>query len=478
MFVHQLVQEYFAARRLARDPDPALVRVTWRAEQVSPSVAEVVERLDPADPLPPLPGTGWEETTILAAAMADDPAAFVRGVMESHLVLAGRAAAQPELRSRLPDRLLDALRGALVERSRDPAADLRHRIACGLALGDLGDPRFERHEGPHGAYLLPPLVKIPAGTYPIGDDAPIVNPEGRWTDHVPRHEVTVADFAIGRFPVTNAEWACFLKAGGYEDDRWWDTEEGRSWRRGENTADGIHAGVKDFVERCRTRPALMDELMEAGSWDEATFERMVQRLAMSEAELDAHLRELYPGGRFTEPALWRDGRFNHPAQPVVGICWYEARAYLRWLSAQSGLGFRLPSEVEWEAAARGLEGRHFAYGDTFDPWKANTAETHVRRTTPIGVFPDGDSAEGICDLTGNTFDWTSTAFGRSRDASEYPYPYDPDDGREDPSLPAKVLRALRGGSWSDDHSVARAVYRVIPPPVNRAGDNGCRVVVG
>ncbi|MBK6770138.1 MAG: SUMF1/EgtB/PvdO family nonheme iron enzyme [Ardenticatenales bacterium] len=177
---------------------------------------EVIDALDPADPLPPLPGTGWEETTILAAAMAADPAAFVRGVMGTNLALAGRAAAQAELRARLPEALLDELRWALVHRSRDAAADLRERIACGYAVGDLGDPRFERREGPHGAYLMPPLVAISGGVYPIGEDEPIewsfFGSTGTSRSHIPRHEVTVAAFEIGQYPVTNAEWACFMAA--------------------------------------------------------------------------------------------------------------------------------------------------------------------------------------------------------------------------------------------------------------------------
>ncbi len=477
MYIHQLVQEYFAARQLAREPDPELVRTEWRASEMRPSLDEVIDRLDTADPLPALPGTGWEETAIFAAAMSEDPTGFLRSVMETNLALAGRAAAQPELQPRLPDDLLDELRWALAARSRDTSADLRDRIACGYALGDLGDPRFERRVGPHGAYLLPPLVVIPAGTYPIGDDKPIVNPHGTWTGHVPRHEIEIAAFEIGRFPVTNAEWSCFLDAGGYEDDRWWDTQDARSWRRGENTAAGIHAGVKDFVARCRAHPALIDELLAAGSWDETTYERGQRRLAMSEAELDAHLRELYPGGRLTEPAFWRDRRLNHPSQPVVGVCWFEARAYLRWLAAQSGLPFRLPSEVEWESAARGAAGRLYAYGDEFNHLACNAAETHIRQTTPIGVFPDGDSPEAVTDLTGNVFDWTSSAFGQNTDSTEYPYPYLPSDGREEPDLPATCLRVLRGGSWYDDRSCTLAAYRVSDLPDDRDPDSGFRVCV-
>ena len=477
MYIHQLVQEYFAARQLARVPDPELVRVEWRAAKISPSVRDVIASLDSADPLPPLPGTGWEETTILAAAMSGDPVSLLRGVMETNLALAGRGTAQPELMPQLPGELLDELRRALVNRSRDPEADLRDRIACGHVLGTLGDPRFERRTGPHGEYLLPPLVKIPAGTYPVGDDEPITNSQGTWTDHVPGHEVAIEAFEIGQFPVTNAEWACFQEAGGYEDERWWDTEAGRAWRSGENTAAGIHDGVKRFVAKCRERPEMMDDLLAAGSWDEEMYERAQKRLAMSEAELDAHLRELYPGGRHTEPAFWRDGRFNRSSQPVVGICWYEARAYLSWLTEQSGLTFRLPTEVEWETAARGALGRRYAYGDDFDALKSNTSGTHIRQTTPIGVFPDGDTPEGVTGLTGNVLEWTSSAYGEDLDATEFPYPYDRTDGREDPDAPAGCQRVSRGGSWTYDLSIALAAYRVIIHPDLRYLNVGFRVVV-
>ena len=96
-------------------------------------------------------------------------------------------------------------------------------------------------------------------------------------------------------------------------------------------------------------------------------------------DFEAHLRSLYPGGRVTEPRLWRDLRFRGPAQPVVGICWYEARAYCLWLRAQSGIDFRLPTDAEWEAAARGPGGRAYAYGDTFDRWRENVLATHLRQ---------------------------------------------------------------------------------------------------
>jgi formylglycine-generating enzyme required for sulfatase activity len=93
-----------------------------------------------------------------------------------------------------------------------------------------------------------------------------------------------------------------------------------------------------------------------------------------------------PSGRQAKPGDWNDPAYNHPAQPVVGISWYEARAYCAWLSAQTGRVYRLPTEAECQAAARGLEGRRYAWGNEFDAARCNSFETHVRGTTPIGVF--------------------------------------------------------------------------------------------
>ena len=83
---------------------------------------------------------------------------------------------------------------------------------------------------------MPPLAEIPAGCYPMGEDEPFVSFGDAWSDHMPRHEVRMAAFRIGRFPVTNAEWAHFMEAGGYEDERWWDTPGGRKWRTGEGVS--------------------------------------------------------------------------------------------------------------------------------------------------------------------------------------------------------------------------------------------------
>src|SRR5712691_10946823 len=237
LYVHQLFQEYYAARQLARAPQAELVQQEWRADCVVPSLQAMLHDLADADPLPPLPSTGWEETTVLAAAMASDPDRFVAALMPQNLALASRCAVQPEVR--ISEALKAKVRWALVERTQDASADLRARIAAGLALCELGDPRFERRHGPYGAYLLPPLIDIPGGTYHIGSD------EGLEEDEASVHNIELQFFAIAQFPVTNAEWALFMQTGGYEDERWWETEEARAWRRGAGTAEGVKQQWRD-----------------------------------------------------------------------------------------------------------------------------------------------------------------------------------------------------------------------------------------
>jgi len=482
MYIHQLVQEYFAARQLAREPNPELVRRAWRAAAIAPSLDEVLDGLALADELPPLPTTGWEETTLLAAAMTGEPEAFVRGAAEANLSLAGRAAVQPEVRPRLGDGFLEALRWALVGRSRAPEADLRERIDCGYAVGDLGDPRFERREGPHGTYLMPPLVAIPGGTYPIGDDEPIT-----WsvtglsetsTAHIPRHAVDVGAFEIGRFAVTNAEWARFMAAGGYEDERWWETEDGRRWRRGELANEGAKHNNRLWRQRFKDDANLFEQMEAEGRFSSTeALERWRGWLLLDEAAFEAALDARWEARRETEPAFWREPRLNRPAQPVVGVCWYEARAYCAWLSAQAGIEVRLPTEVEWEAAARGAAGRAYAWGDVFDRTRANTVETRLRRTAPVGVLPLGDTPEGAADLTGNVEAWTISLWGEDDDEPTFTYPYDGHDGRESTAAAPECLRVARGGSWHNDHDDARAAYRVRNLPFIRVNLCGFRLVV-
>ena len=163
---------------------------------------------------------------------------------------------------------------------------------------------------------------------------------------------------------------------------------------------------------------------------------------------------------------------------MVGVCWHEVRAYCAWLSAQTGQCFRLPTEAEWEAAAVGpsrrawlglgvAKTRAYPWGGAFDTRRCNSFETHVRATTPVGVFPDGDSPEGIADLSGNVWEWTASLYRG--------YPYVAGDGREDPAAGGR--RVLRGGSFGSGQYFVRCAYRYYFVPDYRSYYYGFRIVL-
>ena len=146
----------------------------------------------------------------------------------------------------------------------------------------------------------------------------------------------------------------------------------------------------------------------------------------------------------TEPAGWADRRFNEAQQPVVGASYYEAVAFANWM------GGYLPSEAEWEYAARGPDGLRYPWGNKFDGNKLNFCDINCEMdwritryddgyawTSPVGSYPNGTSWVGALDMSGNVWEWSSSVFGS--------YPYDANDGRED--INSTDDRALRGGTW-------------------------------
>lgn len=157
---------------------------------------------------------------------------------------------------------------------------------------------------------------------------------------------------------------------------------------------------------------------------------------------------------------------NHP---VVHVTWHDAVAYCRWLSQETGREYRLPTEAEWERAARGAtDRREWPWGDEWDSERCNTAESGPGTTTPVGVYPAGASPEGVLDVAGNVWEWCSSLYR--------PYPYDAGDGRE--NTEAEGSRVLRGGSWNGIQTTARCAFRGRIHPDVRFGHVGFRCARG
>jgi formylglycine-generating enzyme required for sulfatase activity len=142
-------------------------------------------------------------------------------------------------------------------------------------------------------------------------------------------------------------------------------------------------------------------------------------------------------------------QLTHPDHPVVCISWNDALAYARWLAIVTIQSWRLPTEAEWEKAARGTDGRIYPWGNTFDKVHCNTVESGIGTTTPVGSYPIGPSPYHAQDMAGNVMEWTSSV--------KKPYPYTVNDGRED--YRSTDSRVLRGGSWIDKWQDVRSSYR-------------------
>jgi len=179
------------------------------------------------------------------------------------------------------------------------------------------------------------------------------------------------------------------------------------------------------------------------------------------------------GHRPAEPGSLK-GPDDHP---VVQVTWYDALSFCHWLSERAGLPVTLPSEAEWEKAARGTDGRIYPWGDEPpDEGRCNFGD-RVGGATPVGRYsPQGDSPYGCADMAGNVWEWTRSLWGSDWGKPEFGYPYDPGDGREDLEAGQGVLRVLRGGAFDYAAWVVRCAFRYWKYPDLRLRYYGFRLV--
>lgn len=213
--------------------------------------------------------------------------------------------------------------------------------------------------------------------------------------------------------------------------------------------------------------------------DKLNYAYWIARYPVSVAQFKSYVKQEKPKQRDWD---WEQGYTNHP---VVSVNWYEALAFCEWLIKhwrQKGRlpdkwRVSLPSEAEWEKVARGgveipspdkviikeigkvtfdenttmqkneLLKRRFPWGDEVYPDNANYSETGIGTSSSVGCFPKGRSPYGCEEMSGNVWEWTRSLWGKKYDKTEYKYPYDPKDGRED--LKMNGMRVLRGGSFGD-----------------------------
>lgn len=139
------------------------------------------------------------------------------------------------------------------------------------------------------------------------------------------------------------------------------------------------------------------------------------------------------------------------SHPVTTVILDDALAYCAWLSQVTGKAITLPSEAQWERAARGHQDqRRYPWGDEFEVTHCNSKALGLNQTTPVGIFQAGASPDGCLDMAGNVWEWTRTVWG-------FAYPYDADDGREDLKASHSTPRVLRGGSWDNEAGAVRWV---------------------
>jgi formylglycine-generating enzyme required for sulfatase activity len=320
------------------------------------------------------------------------------------------------------------LAGALaqvVEGTALPAAD---RMRAGVYLGALDDPRF-------GVCMLPPaMVRIKSGEFIIGNtrtevERIIAREKDRdfalnlrsWLEHdINEQSVHIADFEIARYSVTNAQYALFIADNGYDFEMPWWSDIDQTWSYSEKMS----------------------------------------------KEFELHIQ------RKRQPEFWGDKRVgnSYSNHPVVGVSWYEAMAFCAWLTQHKTFNptkaiYRLPSEAEWEFAARGAERRPYPWGNEEPDNERANFDMPYNGTMAVGCYQRGATPNKIHDLAGNVWEWTNSIHA----------PYSTMSG-DRTNLTTEALLVVRGGSWLDRAVYLRAAHRRRFAPELRVDHVGFRLV--
>jgi formylglycine-generating enzyme required for sulfatase activity len=494
-FKHQLFQEYFASMELARRfASRKKFHIPWKRLDRLWRIPWRDWHYDEKSwgPLPPPPTTGWEEATVMAAGQLDGETAarLAQAVLPLNPPLAERCLSEagpdfgPQVKKVVAARLLDDLT--------DPRMRLPARLASGKALARLGDPRILQGQGkvlvPEGkeqSFIEPAWVEVPAGVFFMGSQ----DSDKQAYDHEkPAHPVRLSSaYRIGRFPVTVVEYRCFIQAGGYQQERFWQGEAALRWLKGELRFEESYQYfwfVKQKQDWERVLPGIEKDVKE-GRQDPSLLESVKYRLSMSDDEIRSAWEEIEAehrdeNRRADRPWLWEDRRFKAANQPVVGVTWYEAQAYAAWVNEclhrsgrlEAAQHCRLPYEAEWEKAARGEDGRLYPWGDAWDKNNCNTLEGRVMLPSPVGAYPQGAGPCGALDMAGNVWEWCTDWYDEQeyarQAAVEVVDPQGPLTGQ---------LKVLRGGSWSYYRRLARCASRHRNLPGGFLAHYGFRLVV-
>ncbi|MFZ1641626.1 MAG: SUMF1/EgtB/PvdO family nonheme iron enzyme [Candidatus Contendobacter sp.] len=288
------------------------------------------------------------------------------------------------------------------------------RARAGDTLARLGDPRFDAKHGGLPKEPLCGFIEIPAGPFMMGSDK---QRDGQaYGDELPQHEVILLAYYVARWPVTVAQFAAFVRDSGHKPA----------------DPDCLKGIANHPVVRVNWRDA-----MAYCGW------------------LNGHLRKL---------ARERLVTANPLPEPE--------RRFWQGL-AEGSLGVGLPSEAEWEKAARSDDGRIYPWGNELDPNRANYSETGLNATSAVGCFPGGASPYGCEEMSSNVLGWTRSLY------EGYPYPLEGPgrQAREDLNAPDNVRRVLRGGAFCYFAWYVRCAYRFVFGPGARSGFISFRAVV-